>query len=895
MLKQAGDRVFRFIIVLLVSCLVFETAKAGSARAKWINSKTLLVKLTQGLRVADNMVFVLANSDVNFRNNSTSVALPVLENHGTYAVLSTAQIDLATVNELIHRPLKVFITDRNNQLLDSTAIQYAGLLDELYTYDGNDLGVTVEGSNFQLKLWAPTAASVRALIYPAGNTSNAEPAQIFPMTLDGNAWSVSIPRQFENYFYLYEVTVYQPSTDRMETSLVTDPYSFSLAMNGEKSQLVDLDSSNLKPPGWDDLQKPVLNSFKDMVIYELHIRDFSANDQTVPFVYRGTYDAFTQYSSAGMQHLKSLAQAGLTHIHLLPFNDFGSVNEDKSTWQTLSTPSSNLQDAQGALGQIRNVDAFNWGYDPVHYMAPDGSYAVDPQGVSRVREVRSMVQALNSVGLRVIQDVVFNHTYQNGLSPYSVFDKIVPLYYYRVNENGDVASSSCCYDTASEHHMMEKLMTDSLLHWAREYKIDGFRFDLMSFHSRSTIEHIKEALRSLTLQNDGVDGSKIYLYGEGWPFGSLYAQDPQDSMSQQNAYGSGIGFFNDRMRDAVRGGTTNSSEKSDQGFATGLFFDFNKEPANRNTPTDMDQQRDKLLHLGDVIKVGLAGNLRDFSFKEHLGTVIRGGDLIYRSSNVATSAEPIETINYVSAHDGYTLWDAVQAKAPFYTDGRSPALATLEDRQRMQQLAMAIPLLSQGIPFIEAGTEILRSKNGDQDSYDSGDFFNRLDWSGQTDYWGEGLPPSWKNIDDWSFWQPRLQIADLKPTPALIGRTNNYFKALLRVRQSSSLFKMNSLDEVLKQLVFIDDENSSEPGLIAMLLHNQQEAILVFFNASRTARTYSNKVMSYAWQIHPYLDASIDPVLSQVVLNPSQSQIQIPGRSTVVLRLPLSTKPVGGR
>lgn len=882
---------------MLITLFVFaKPVFAGPMRAQWLNSRQLLVKLSQGLRVADNMSFVLANSEVSFKNNPLNFSLPVIEAHDNYALLSTANIKPSDINELIRRPLKVYTINSNQQLLDATAIQYAGLLDDLYFYDGKDLGVSLQGSQWQLKLWAPTAMSVRVFLYRSGNSQNTSPEQIYNMTTDHGVWSATLPSQYQNYFYLYEVTVYQPATDKLETSLVTDPYSFSLAINGSKSQIVDVNSGDLKPSGWDFLRKPALNSFKDIVIYELHIRDFSAGDQTVPFMYRGSYMAFTQANSDGMTQLRSLSEAGLTHVHLMPFNDFGSVDEDKNTWETVNFPSTNLQDVQGALGQIRSQDAFNWGYDPVHFLAPDGSYAVDPQGSSRIKEVRSMVQALNQTGLRVVQDVVFNHTYKNGLLPQSVFDKIVPSYYYRLDDEGNVQTSSCCNDTASEHRMMEKLMIDSVLYWARTYKIDSFRFDLMSFHTRQTMLKIKDAVRSLTEQNDGIDGSKIYIYGEGWSFGSLFSQDPGSAMTAANSFGAGIGLFNDRLRDAVRGGTTNSTEKSDQGFATGLYFDFNKEPANRNTPPDVDGQRDKLLHLGDVIKVGLAGNLRDFTFREHLGSVIHGGDLYFRSSSVGTSATPIETINYVSAHDGYSLWDAVQAKAPFFTSGRTPTLTTSEDRQRMVQLALAIPMLSQGIPFVEAGTELLRSKNGDQDSYDSGDFFNRIDWSKQNNHWGEALPPAWKNLEDWSFWQPRLVVPEMKVSAAMIQQTDRYFKALIRLRQSSSLFKMNSLDEIMAKLVFIDDEVTPQPGLIAMALHQGNEALLIMFNSSREPRLFSNKVLGYSWQLHPLLDAKVDPALAQVVLMPAQSAIQIPGRSTVVLKLvSATTKSKGAR
>jgi pullulanase len=495
------------------------------------------------------------------------------------------------------------------------------------------------------------------------------------------------------------------------------------------------------------------------------------------------------------------------------------------------------------------------------------------------------VKAINETGLRIVQDVVFNHTYENALHPVSVFDKIVPLYYYRLDDQGQVQKSSCCYDTATEHRMMEKLMIDSVVHWAKTYKIDGFRFDLMSFHSRSNMEHLRQAIRSLTLAKDGVDGSKIILYGEGWSFGSLHWSNPQEAMTLENSFGTNFGFFNDRLRDAVRGGTTNSAEKSDQGFATGLYFDFNHEPANRNTPTDLTGQKDKLLHLGDVIKAGLAGNLRDYQMKEHLGNTVRAGDLRFRGAPVAVASQAIETINYVSAHDGYALWDAIQAKAPFHTKGRTPDLASASDRQRMQQLALAIPLLSQGIPFVESGTELLRSKNGDQDSYDSGDFFNRLNWSGETNFWGTGLPPAWKNIDDWSFWQPRLQEPLIQASPELIEQTSQYLKALLRLRKSSSLFQLNTLDEITRQLSFIDDALKPEPGLIAMLLQNHSESLLVFFNASREDRIFAHPLLKQAWSLHPLLDERIDRELSHVSRDAFNATITLPGRSTVVLRM----------
>lgn len=880
-MKKSFSQGFLFLI-FFAACLFTAQGHAFSARAQWLDSRRLVLKLPAGLAFnAAGFRYALLDTTEMFRP-STAIPLPWISASGSFVTLDTSHLSLQEIEYLITRPLKVVTTNGQQEILDSTAIQYAGLLDQNFYYEGEDLGGRCNPASCQVKLWAPTAQGVRLSLF--NQSSQSIPSAVYDLQRETNGvWSLSLPAGFKNFFYLFEVQVYQPLTDRIETHTVTDPYSASLALNGAKSQLVDMNAPETQPLGWERLQKPFLSSARDAVIYELHIRDFSANDSTVPSPLRGTYLAFTQ-DTQGTRYLRELAQAGLTHIHLLPLSDSGSVNEDKSQWKDLPiSPSGDLQKPQELIGQVRTEDSYNWGYDPVHYLAPEGSYAVHGDGFERIKETRAMVKALSEMGLRVVQDVVFNHTYENALSPYSVFDKIVPLYYYRLDDEGRTYSSSCCADTASEHRMMEKLMRDSVLFWAKNYKIDGFRFDLMSFHSRSTILRVRDALRSLTLAGDGVDGSKILIYGEGWTFGSFYNAHPDEAMTHENSFGSGVGFFNDRLRDAARGGTTNSAEKSDQGFVTGLFFDFNQEPANRNTPLDPGSQRDKLLHLGDVIKVGLAGNLRDVTFRDHLGNTITGYSLKFRGQPVAYGAVPAESINYVSAHDGYTVWDAIQAKAPFFTPNRTPRTATTEERQRMQQLLLALPLLGQGIPFIEAGTELLRSKNGDQDSYNSGDYFNRIDWTAQGNYWGEALPPAWKNLNDWSFWEPRLKTPELQASSDLIARTRDYFKALLRLRQNHYLFRLQSAADVSTHLRFIDNDSKAEPGLIAMHLQDSSQSLLVFFNAAPENRLFNHVLLKKNWRLHPLLNEAVDPALQGVAINSALGSIRLPGRSTVVL------------
>src|SRR5262249_9504297 len=343
------------------------------------------------------------------------------------------------------------------------------------------------------------------------------------------------------------------------------------------SQIVSLADAAYKPAGWDGLSKPRLDAPEDIVLYELHVRDFSANDASVPANLKGTFKAFT-LNSNGMLHLRSLALAGLTHVHILPSFDISSVNEDKSTWQS---PAGNLAsfapdstEQQSRVQAVANTDGFNWGYDPWHYTVPEGSYSTNPDGPTRILEFRQMVQGLNQSGLRLVMDVVYNHTTAAGQNDHSVLDKIVPGYYYRLNSDGNITTSSCCQDTAAEFNMMEKLLIDSVLTWAKSYKVDGFRFDLMSFHMKRTMQKLRSALDALTPATDGVDGKKVYLYGEGWNFGEVANNARGVNATQANMAGTGVGTFSDRIRDGVRGGGPFSGIQ-EQGYLTGLYYDPN--------------------------------------------------------------------------------------------------------------------------------------------------------------------------------------------------------------------------------------------------------------------------------------------------------------------------------
>ena len=272
-----------------------------------------------------------------------------------------------------------------------------------------------------------------------------------------------------------------------------------------------------------------------------------------PPAHQGTYEAFADQNANGMRHLHELAESGLKAVHILPSFHFASINEDKSIWQTtgdLSQYGPNSDQQQAAVTAIQGNDGYNWGYDPVHYMAPEGSYAINPD--HRVFEYRTMVEGLHQAGLRVIQDVVFNHTSASGEHCNSNLDEVVPGYYHRLDANGSLETGSCCPDTASEHRMMEKLMIDTLVLNAREYKIDGFRFDMMSFHFLYNMQHIKQALAALTPEKDGVDGSKIYLYGEGFNFGETANNaDRPERLARSTCTAMGSARFNDRIRDGI--------------------------------------------------------------------------------------------------------------------------------------------------------------------------------------------------------------------------------------------------------------------------------------------------------------------------------------------------------
>jgi pullulanase len=871
-------------------------------RAVWINKDTLLWDVagdsgwTYTLYYSPDASLELSGEGVHNGNEiplmyiSDRPDIEILRKYvhlRDYAVFKVDKMDRAALAEVLRSQIAVVARDRDGDAVDVTGVQIPGVLDELYPYDG-PLGVTFDGEIPSLQLWAPTAQAVTLLLM--GTNPDSNDVVDVPMDLDDETgvWSITGEADWKGQYYLYQVEVYVPSTGRIETNLVTDPYSLNLSMNSKFSQIVDLNDPDLKPEGWDTLEKPALAAPEDILLYELHIRDFSIRDKTVPEELRGTYKAFTAKDSNGMKHLKALAQAGLTHIHLLPAFDIASVNEDKSTWQTVDEdklmslpPDSDQQSI--AVSAIAGSDGFNWGYDPLHYTTPEGSYATDPNSTTRIVEFREMVQALNQSGLRVVMDVVYNHTNASGQNENSVLDRIVPGYYHRLNADGAVETSTCCQNTATEHAMMRKLMVDSVVTWAKEYKVDGFRFDLMGHHMLEDMLAVRAALDALTLENDGVDGKSIYVYGEGWDFGEVANNGRGKNASQLNIAGTGIGVFNDRLRDAVRGGNPFSDPRQ-QGFATGLVF-----ASNAYEKRDGEAQQDQLNDYTDWIRLGLAGNLASYELVRADGSTVLGKEISYNGVPAGYTADPQENIVYVSAHDNQTLFDAIQVKASVD--------ATLSDRVRMNNLALSIVMLSQGVPFFHAGDDILRSKSLDPNSYNSGDWYNKLDWTYESNNWGVGLPI--EGTDQWEIYKPLLADPDLAATKSDIEFSSAVFREFLQIRKSSKLFRLETAEQIQKALSFYNNGPKAIPGLIVMHLKDLKnmdpayEEIVVLFNARPDEVTFRDPAFADKdFALHSIQQGSVDELVRGAKFDSSTGTFTIPGRTTAVFDIADEPVPV---
>jgi pullulanase-type alpha-1,6-glucosidase len=457
-----------------------------------------------------------------------------------------------------------------------------------------------------------------------------------------------------------------------------------------------------------------------------------------------------------------------------------------------------------------------------------------------------------------------------------VLDRIVPGYYHRLDADGKVETSSCCPNTASEHAMMEKLMVDSVLTWTRAYRVDGFRVDVMGHHMVSNMVRLRRELDALDVERDGVDGPRLYLYGEGWDFGEVKGGARGKNATQRNLAGTGIGTFNDRLRDAVRGGRPFSGLQ-DQGFATGLADDPNAVPQGSEA-----ERRRKLLIYADQLRVSLAGGLRQARLVNAGGKEVSAEEIPYGDQPAGYTLDPHESVVYASAHDNETLFDAIQLKAARAT--------SMSERVRMNNLALSLVMLAQGVPFFHAGDDMLRSKSLDKNSYDSGDWWNALDFTYASNNWGVGLPPG-ENEKNWPIHKPLLADPALEPSRDHILGAVAHFQEMLRIRKSSRLFRLRTAEEVRRHLSFFNTGPDQVPGLVAIALDNRgpgriddaYDRIVVLFNGRKDTVTITADTMRGArLALHEALAASVDTVVRQSRFAPTSGRFTVPGRTTAV-------------
>jgi pullulanase len=608
-----------------------------------------------------------------------------------------------------------------------------------FYYDGGDLGAVWSEDKTTFRIWAPTASSVVLNLYEKGVGMNS--ILSIPMKQDiKGTWYNEKSGDLDKTYYTYTVTV-----DGVDQETI-DPYAKAVGVNGERGMVVNLKATD--PAGFREESRPEFVNATDAMIYELHIRDFSVDDSS-GIKNKGKYLAFTESGtttpsgiSTGVDHLTEL---GVTHVHLLPSFDYASVNE----------------------AALSNQD-FNWGYDPENYNVPEGSYSTDPEkGEVRINEYKQMVQSLHQRGIRVIMDVVYNHTFNTD----SNLNKAVPGYYYRMTEEGQYSNASGCgNETASERAMVRKFMVDSVVYWATEYHIDGFRFDLMGIHDVETMNAIREALNKID--------PTILVYGEGWTAGtSPLPEDKRALKANMFAMDMGIAAFSDDLRDGIKGSVFEELEK---GFVTGASG------------------------LEESIKFGIVAST------EH--PQINYSKVNY--SDKAWAKAPTQTISYASAHDNLTLWDKIAT---------SNSTDSLEDRKKMNLLSAVIVVTSQGIPFFQAGEELLRSKptdetgtSFDENSYQSSDTVNSIKWDSK---------------------EANREVYE-------------YYKGLIAFRKTHPALRMMTTEELQKNLTFLESLPEKVVGYTIDHSPNNESAksICILFNANHAVTPVT--VPEGSWNVY---------------------------------------------
>ncbi|MFJ8541876.1 pullulanase-type alpha-1,6-glucosidase [Streptomyces sp. NPDC093586] len=830
----------------------------GAASTQLLASRTGSVKAANGTLTGDDAQWLRLT-----RTTLTDAQKAKYPHLKAYTAWSVDPRDRDRVREALRGQVVASQRTATGAVLAATGVQAAGALDDLYPGAAKAaLGPVFHHGRPTLSVWAPTAQDVKLEI--DGRTVG--------MRRDDatGVWSVTGPKSWKGKPYRYAVRVWAPGAGEVVTNKVTDPYSVALTTDSERSLVADLDDRALAPRGWDGYTKPKAVPLRDAQIQELHIRDFSVADRTTAPDHRGTYLAFTDKDSDGSKHLRELAKAGTSYVHLLPAFDIATVPEKKSGQTTvdcdLAALPADSDQQQECVAKAAAKDAYNWGYDPYHYTVPEGSYATDPDGTARTVEFRRMVKALNEDGLRVVMDVVYNHTAASGQAATSVLDRIVPGYYQRLLADGSVANSTCCANTATENAMMGKLVVDSVVTWAKEYKVDGFRFDLMGHHPKANILAVRKALDALTVEKDGVDGKKIILYGEGWNFGEVADDARFVQATQKNMAGTGIATFSDRARDAVRGGGPFDADPGVQGFASGLYTDPNSSKENGTEA----EQKARLLHYQDLIKVGLTGNLAGYRFTDTDGKEVKGSEVDYNGAPAGYAAAPGDALAYADAHDNESLFDALAFKLPKDTSA--------DDRARMQVLAMATAALSQGPALSQAGTDLLRSKSLDRNSFDSGDWFNAVHWNcADGNGFGRGLPPAADNKDKWPYAKPLLSTVKVG-CPQITGASAAY-RDLLRIRTGEKDFSLATAGQVQSRLAFPLSGKDETPGVITMRLGD----LVVVFNATpEEQRQRVSETAGTGYRLHPVQASGADSVVKKAAYAKESGTFTVPARTVAV-------------
>lgn len=589
-------------------------------------------------------------------------------------------------------------------------------------YTGRDLGLTYSAARSSFRIWAPTAEKLQLRFYTQG--TGGEPVETKEMRKDKDGtWIITLAGNQQGRFYTFSALI-----NGQWMAEVPDPYAKATGVNGKRAMVIDLSATN--PQGWSGDKSPALPQATDAVIYELHVRDASVAVNS-GIQQKGKFLGLTEKGttnpaglSTGLDHLKEL---GVTHIHLLPFFDYNSVDET-------------------------NPDKkYNWGYDPLNYNVPEGSYSTNAyDGAVRIKEFKQLVKALHENGMKVVMDVVYNHT---GLTDNSNFNQLVPGYYYRQTADGKLSNATACgNETASERAMMRKFIIESLAYWVKEYHIDGFRVDLMGVHDIITMNL---ASRELNRIKPG-----ILLYGEGWTAGSSPLPDSVRALKKNVSKLEKIAVFSDDIRDGIKGSVF---DHEDRGFVSG-------KPG-----------------MEESVKFGIVASCQH--------PQVDYAKVNYSKSPYAK--QPFQTVTYAECHDNHTLWDKLTISAKD---------ATEEQRKQMHKLALSIVLTSQGIPFLHAGTEFLRSKKGVENSFESPDSINAIDWDQKTKQ---------KDVVD-------------------------YVKGLIALRKAHPAFRMTSAASVAANLRFL----KTEPGVIAYTLNgsavnDQWKKILVCFNGGAEQKMLS--------------------------------------------------------